>query len=84
MLKASIDQAKKIKGLTGATKWFVQAEHQKYKISDLLENKGAYGVSHKHPRLVTTPFIHVLMALHGMNKPFLWQITTSLKSRALL
>lgn len=72
LLKASIDQGEKIKGLTGMTKCFVQTEHQKHKISDSLRNKGTYGVAHEHPSSVTTPFIHVLMALHAMNKPFLW------------
>lgn len=84
LLKASIDQGEKIKGLTGMTKCFVQTEHQKHKISDSLRNKGTYGVAHEHPSSVTTPFIHVLMALHAMNKPFLWQITPSLKSTVLL
>jgi len=59
-------------------------EHQKHKISDSLKNKCTYVVSHEHPSLVTTPFIHVLMVLHAKNKPFLWQITPSLKSTVLL
>jgi hypothetical protein len=46
---------------------------QKHRISDLLQNKVTYRVSHEHPRVVTAPFIHVLMALHAMNKPFPWQ-----------
>ena len=66
------------------TIWFIQTEHQKHKISDSPKNRGTYGLSHEHPRLVTTRFIHVLMALHAMNKPFLWQITPSLKGTVLL
>jgi hypothetical protein len=58
LLKASIDQAQKIKGLTGLTKWFLQTEHQKHRISDLLKNKVTYRVSDDHPRVGA---IHLFM-----------------------